>query len=261
MQKEKRVNLETISLPSELIKWIGNAPIYESNGLSGARTFYIDRDKGAFLKIAPSKSLFISSKLQLHLAKYGLSSPVIMYISKDKDYLLSESLKGSNGVSSKYLSEPERLSKVFGLSLKLLHEVDIPDFPIKNKMSDLILMSNDSIFLQDHLDLLSDYIGISHAEEAKEEILSSAEVLNNNAIIHGDYCLPNIILDKWKFKGFVDFDEGGIGDRHYDIAWGLWSLAYNFKSSKYGQIFLDAYGRENIDKEALRICGLLAAME
>ncbi len=261
MQQNKRVNLETLCLPSKLIKWIGNAPLYENSGLSGARTFYIDNDHGAFLKVAPSKSLFVSSKLQSHLAKHSLSAPIILYISKDKDYLLSESLKGKNGVSNKYLSKPDRLSRTFGLSLKLLHEIDIANFTIKNKMSDLIFMANNSLFLQNHLDLLSDYIGISYAETAKEEIMSSVGILNNDSIIHGDYCLPNIILDKWRFKGFVDFDEGGIGDRHYDIAWGLWSLAYNFKSSEYGQIFLDAYGRENIDKEALRVCGLLASME
>jgi kanamycin kinase len=52
-----------------------------------------------------------------------------------------------------------------------------------------------------------------------------------------------------------------MGDRHYDLAWGLWTVKRNLKSSKYGHRFLDAYGRDCIDKDRLRICGLLAAME
>lgn len=80
-------------------------------------------------------------------------------------------------------------------------------------------------------------------------------------LIHGDYCLPNIILNNWAFEGFIDVADGGLGDRHYDLAWGLWTLNRNLKSSKYGQRFLDAYGKDCIDKDRLRICGLLAAME
>lgn len=34
MQKKEHVDIDTLSLPDELIKWIGNAPIYESSGKS-----------------------------------------------------------------------------------------------------------------------------------------------------------------------------------------------------------------------------------
>lgn len=33
-------------------------------------------------------------------------------------------VRGENGTSNRYISEPERLSEVFGQSLRLLHEVD-----------------------------------------------------------------------------------------------------------------------------------------
>ena len=68
------------------------------------------------------------------------------------------------------------------------------------------------------------------------------------------------MLNNWKFEGFIDLEESGLGDRHYDLAWGLWSLAHNLKSTKYGQRFLDAYGMGKVDKDRLRLCGLLAAL-
>jgi len=261
MEKNERVNIDTLSLPDELIKWIGNAPIYESSGESGAKTVYIDRDGGAYLKIAICGSLLLSSHLQTYFSKYKLTSPVIRYLSIDRDYLITAPIRGDDGTSKKYLAEPERLSEIFGQSLRLLHEVDASDCPIKNKMYELTLMAGTNSFLQTHLDDIGEYIGIAHAETSLAEIVATSGLLKNDVLIHGDYCLPNIILNNWAFEGFIDVADGGVGDRHYDLAWGLWTLNRNLKSSKYGHRFLDAYGRDCIDKDRLRICGLLAAME
>lgn len=41
MEKIKQVEINTLPLPDGLNKWIGNAPIYESSGKSGAGTIYI----------------------------------------------------------------------------------------------------------------------------------------------------------------------------------------------------------------------------
>jgi len=70
--------------------------------------------------------------------------------------------------------------------------------------------------------------------------------------ITGDYCLPNIIMDNFAFKGFIDVGYGGVGDRHYDLYWGIWTLQYNLKTDKYRDIFLDAYGRKLIDEDGLK---------
>lgn len=261
MEKIEQIDIDTLALPDELDKWIGNAPIFESSGESGARTVYIDRDGGAYLKISACGTLLRSSQLQTYFSKYKLSSPVIRYLSTDRDYLMTAPIKGDDGLSKRYLAEPERLSEVFGQSLRLLHEVDAADCPINDRMSELTHMAGTSSFLQTHLDHIADYIGIANADTSLEEIAASSGLLKNDALIHGDYCLPNIILNNWGFEGFIDVADGGLGDRHYDLAWGLWTLNRNLNSSKYGQRFLDAYGRDCIDKDRLRICGLLAAME
>lgn len=261
MDKLHQVDVDTLSLPDELSRWIGNAPIYESSGESGARTVYIDRDGGAYLKISACGSLLLSSKLQRYFSKHKMSSPVIQYLSTDKDYLITTPIKGENGISKKYLAEPERLSETFGLALRLLHEIDAADCPIDDRMSQLTLMAGTNSFLQNHLDDISEFIGIAQADTCLKEIEASRGLLKNEVLLHGDSCLPNIILNNWAFEGFIDVADGGVGDRHYDLAWGLWTLKRNLGSSKYGHRFLDAYGRDCIDKDRLRICGLLAAME
>lgn len=83
-------------------------------------------------------------------------------------------------------------------------------------------------------------------------------LLKNDTLLHGDYCLPNIILDDWKFSGFIDIDCGGIGDKHIDIFWGIWTLYFNLKTDKFTNRFIEAYGKDKINPNILR---LIAAIE
>ena len=56
----------------------------------------------------------------------------------------------------------------------------------------------------------------------------------------------------------IDLGCGGVGDRHIDILWGIWTLKFNLGTGKYADRFMDAYGKEMIDPEMLR---MVAAME
>ena len=83
-------------------------------------------------------------------------------------------------------------------------------------------------------------------------------LLKTDTLLHGDYCLPNIILDNWNFSGFIDLGSGGVGDKHIDLFWGIWTLEFNLKTDKYTNRFLDAYGRFDIEPDMLKI---IAAIE
>ena len=83
-------------------------------------------------------------------------------------------------------------------------------------------------------------------------------MLKKEVLLHGDYCLPNIILNNWKFSGYIDLGCGGIGDRHIDVLWGIWTLNYNLGTATYTGRFIDVYGRDMIEPEKLR---MIAAME
>lgn len=261
MSKKDKIDITTLSLPDEIVQWIKAADVYESSGHSGARTVYIDCDGGAYLKIANRNSLLLASQMQTYFSNHKMSSRVIQYLSDDRDYLITAALQGGDGTAKCFLSEPERLSEIFGQALRHLHEVNPVDCPIKDKMSCLLAQAQTSLFRQDHLNDISDYIGVAYAENAASEIAATQGLLINDVLIHGDYCLPNIMINKWRLEGFIDVADGGIGDRHYDLAWGLWTLNRNLKSPQYGQRFLDAYGRDCINQNRLRLCGLLAAME
>lgn len=77
--------------------------------------------------------------------------------------------------------------------------------------------------------------------------------LKTDTLLHGDYCLPNIMLDDWRFSGFIDLGNGGVGDRHVDLFWGIWSLQFNLKTDRYRDRFLDVYGLEMVNEEMFPI--------
>jgi kanamycin kinase len=66
------------------------------------------------------------------------------------------------------------------------------------------------------------------------------------------------MLEDWRFTGFIDVGNGGVGDRHVDLFWGAWTLCFNLGTDAYRARFLDAYGRDKAEEEKLR---LIAAAE
>ena len=101
-------------------------------------------------------------------------------------------------------------------------------------------------------DLFPDGVGFQNADEAYAVLKEGRAALKNDTLIHGDYCLPNVMLDNWRFSAFIDLGQGGVGDRHVDLFWGAWTLRYNLGTDAYRDRFLDAYGRDLLDKDLLR---------
>jgi aminoglycoside phosphotransferase len=60
-------------------------------------------------------------------------------------------------------------------------------------------------------------------------------------VIHGDYCLPNVLMQDGKLSGLLDVGQAGLGDPREDLAAGVWTLQYNFGAG-HARDFLDAYG-------------------
>lgn len=254
------IDTSTLRLPQSILDWIGDAPLTDTSGCSGDKTYFVDREPAAYLKIGPKGKFARSSAMQRYWAGKGLSADVVMYLSEDRDYFVTTPIPGKDGLAPEHLAEPEKLSRAFGAALRRLHSVSFADCPV-DLLTQLLDEAKDRSFQQWHMDDLRPFIGEAHAETARAEVKANAHLLRRDALLHGDYCLPNIMLDNWQLTGFIDIADGGIGDRHYDIAWGLWTIMYNLKQPEYGEMFLDAYGRDAIDPARLRICALLASME
>jgi len=245
--------------PDEILPILRNADIYDSSCSEIARVYFIDRDEGYYLKASPSGTLEKEAEMTSYFHKKGLATEVLAYISAEKDWMLTRRIKGEDCTYRNYLDEPEKLCETTAELLRKLHDLDFSDSPVYNRNKDYIETAEKNyragIF---DSSIFSDDWVYSSAEEAWKVVSDNRHLLKNDVLLHGDYCLPNIILDNWKFSAFIDLGNGGVGDRHIDIFWGVWTLNYNLKTNKYKDRFLDAYGREDIEPEMLKV---IAAFE
>ena len=247
-------------LPETVAETLRDSRLYDSSCSREARVLYIEKDGGLFLKKAPEGTLRTEAEMTAFMHRLGLAAEVRYYGSSGgKDYLLTERLPGEDCVWAGHLAEPEKLCDTVAELLRTLHETDASGCPVPDRnrtyAEAVRAGSAKRNFDADHFRGLWDFSSFEEAEKAAREGLP---LLKRDALLHGDYCLPNIILKDWKLSGYIDLGNGGIGDRHIDILWGIWTLKRNLKTARYTERFLDAYGRDRAEKEKLRT---IAAME
>lgn len=194
------------------------------------------RSGNLFLKIAPAGKLARAAAMQEYFHAKGLTAPLIAYDRDDRmDYLLAEAVPGKSGIE--WTDRPEWLAGRLGECVRMLHSLDARDCPVKDVNEQALRL---------------------YARETGYAYEGEASVLKKDALLHGDCCLPNVFFSDKGFAGFIDLGEGGLGDRHFDLYWAVWSLEYNLKTDRYTERFLDAYGRDAMDAARMDCCARLS---
>jgi len=236
--------------------------VYDSSCSPAAQVWFLARDKGYYLKAAPKGTLENEAALTRFFHSKGLAAEVLAYESLERDWLLTSQVPGEDCIFPMYLDNPKRLCDTTAQLLRELHSCDFSGCPIPNRTADYLAAARRNRDRgQFDLHLFSENWSAwrySSPEEAWHVVKTYGSCLKADTLIHGDYCLPNIILNNWAFSGFIDLDTGGVGDRHVDLFWGTWSLKFNLKTDAYRDRFLDAYGREVIEPDLFPV---VAAIE
>lgn len=240
--------------PAEIRAFANGADIYDSSCSPDARVWLIDRDKGYYLKKYRAGALAREAEMTAYFHQKGLGAEVLSYRTDAYDWLLCASVAGEDCTHQEYLDDPKRLCDTVATQLRALHEIDFSDCPVKDRTGEFLHLAEENYrtgnFDPSHF---PDSFGYRSAEEAYAVLTAGKASLRRDVLIHGDYCLPNIMLDHWRFSGFIDLGFAGIGDRHIDLFWGTWTLWFNLKTDKYRDRFYDAYGRDCIDPERIRV--------
>ena len=220
--------------------------------------YFLDKGDGFYLKKSPKGTLSKEAALTEFFHSKGLAPEVLAFESGEFDWMLTRRALGEDCTDPMYLDDPKRLCDLTATLLRQLHETDISGCPV-NRTADYLATAMENYRHQRYdITLFPDNWGYATPEEAWSEINANGASLAADTLLHGDYCLPNIMLDNWRFSSFIDLDAGGIGDKHIDLFWGMWSLNFNLKTDAYCERFLDAYGRDAIEPERFRT---IAAIE
>ena len=252
----RRIPVEKIGfeLPDEIAKFVDGARLFDSSCSPEARVWFIDKDDGYYLKTCGAGTLKKEAEMTAYFHKKGIGTEVLLYLPEEADWLLTERVNGEDCTHAQYLADPKKLCDTIAAELRKLHETDFSDCPIQDRMSEYFALSEEN-YRTGNYDKSSfpDSFGYRSAEEAWTVLCEGREDINGRVLLHGDYCLPNIMLDDWKLTKFIDLGNGGVGDRHVDLFWGAWTLWFNLKTDEYRTRFFDAYGRDKVDEEKIKI--------
>ena len=246
------------TFPEVFRELIAASRVYDSSCSPEARVWFLDREEGLYLKTAPRGSLRREADMTAFFCGKGLAAEVLRYESLDKDWLLTRAVPGEDCTFRGYLEDPKRLSALLGEKLRMLHEVSTAGCPVTDHTGAYLAAVAEGQARGRFDGSYYHREGLTEAA-ARRTVQETAPLLKNEVLLHGDYCLPNVMLEDWRFSGFIDLDHGGIGDRHIDLFWGAWSLGFNLGIDRWRDRFLDAYGRDIINEELLRAIGAFEA--
>ena len=224
-------------------------------GYSTTETYLIkgvDKGKNAYLKIiSPSSgsSLFPEKRI-LEWLQGKLSVPQIYYFREveGKEYLLISEIKGLNAADDFFISNPAKMVPLVAKGLRLIHGVDILNCPFDQKLDAKIKESKRRV--ENGLVDEDDFELTFRGKTAQELLQKAVEMRPGNedlVFTHGDYCLPNIIIDGDEVSGFIDLGRAGIADRYQDLALMARSLKHDLGSPKWVDVFFKEYGIESRD--------------
>jgi aminoglycoside phosphotransferase len=95
-------------------------------------------------------------------------------------------------------------------------------------------------------------------ETLYDELLACRPTGERPVFAHGDYCLPNVLIDpeRLTITGFVDWGGAGLSDPYHDLALAARSIAYNL-GAQWVPPFFETYGIHAIDHARVEFHRLL----
>jgi aminoglycoside phosphotransferase len=229
----------------------------------GCAAAYVFRIGHRYLKIdwrGGSNSLFVE-KERLDWLRGRLPAPAVLYYGIDAtyEYLLLSEIDGIMACDQAWREDMPGLVRLLAQGLRLVHSVDIASCPFDERLEQKLTSARQRVEqgLVDEADFNAQQQG-RHAHDLYEELLHTRPASEDLVFTHGDFCLPNILIDRQqaRISGLIDWGRAGIADRYQDLALAARSLAYNFGPGWEPLLFAE-YGLAAPDQQKLDFYRLL----
>jgi len=139
---------------------------------------------------------------------------------------------------------PQRCVELLAEGLRAWHGLPVDACPFDARLATLLAQAraNAEAGRVDETDFDSSRIGRT-ALDLFAELAATQPRHEDLVVAHGDYCLPNVVLDGDRVAGFVDVGRAGVSDRYRDLALAARSIEYNI-GREWVAPFFAAYGVE-----------------
>ena len=159
-------------------------------------------------------------------------TPKPVYYKKEAstEYLLTTEIKGTPTYQVKP-SEHKTVVRILAETLRKIHSLDTRGCPVRHA--------------------IDDWVKTLKRKEIDVSPLGDWRPIENLCFTHGDYCLPNIIVENGALSGVIDWDYAGLADPYVDLASCTWSLGFNYKeeAEKLTPLFYQTYGVDVDEKK------------
>jgi aminoglycoside phosphotransferase len=204
-------------------------------GCSTARVFRLSKHDGSCLYLktayhAPDR-LLLQEKLRLEWLQGQLPVPQVKMFVEDNngDHLLLSAIPGTVASDAAYKTNVPKLIEHLSTGLRMIHALPIDRCPFDATLPTKIELARKRVAdgLVDESDFDQSRLGRT-AADLFAKLLEAVPNDEDLVFTHGDYCLPNIILQEWRLSGFIDWGRAGVADRYQDIALIARSVESNF---------------------------------
>lgn len=111
---------------------------------------------------------------------------------------MTAKIHGDDCTVEKYLEQPERLCDELAQRLAMLHSTDFEGCPVMNHTERYLAKAaynyKNDLYDKSHF---PDSFGYSSPDKAWSVVETQYHLLRADTLLHGDFCLPNIILNDW----------------------------------------------------------------
>ena len=225
-------------------------------GRSGVHVFALDE---GYIKISHQGRIFrdelLAEKERLTWLQGHLPVPEVYFYEQtpNYEYLFLSTIAGTIACEPIFAEKLPRLIQILAEALHMVHSLPITNCPFQQDISARLLAIK-RLIASGRLD--TEQFLARHQDLSPQDWYAQLEKLRppteTLVFTHGDFCLPNILIDpqKMEISGLIDWGHAGIADYHQDLVDTCWSLGHNF-SPDWIPTLQATYGQQLIDPKKL----------
>jgi aminoglycoside phosphotransferase len=179
-------------------------------------------------------------KLRLEWLRGRLPVPQVrMFLEGEGcDYLLLSEVPGIPASDDACKKDPAKVIEQLSAGLAMIHGLPINQCPFNETLEYKVEQARQRMIkgMVDESDFDKSRLGRT-ASELYQELIERRPADEELVFTHGDYCLPNIIVNDWQLSGLIDWGRAGIADWHQDIALFARSVEGNFGEKWVEQVY------------------------
>ena len=251
-------------LPPSLHHHVADAEWEEVTfGYSGARVFRLTRagQLPCYLKMVPMGPLrreLRAEREALVWLRGRLPVPVALAYAEDAEdagftYLLLSEVAGIMSCDAVFADDIPAIARLLGAGLRQIHALAYSSCALDQRLERKLALAAENIAagLVDEADMDEhEWTGNPHG--LLRWLSEHRPATEDLVFTHGDYCLPNVLINAERIgiSGYIDLGRAGIADRYQDLALAARSLTYNFGPG-WEPLLWEAYGLGAVDSAKL----------